>query len=800
MRVLSICLLVSISISINAQILTIKDKLTRQAITTASISINNSQQTIQANGKGQVNLEGISQGLISIRSYGYRTLTVTLSQIQEQRFVVFMEESRFSLDDVVISASRWNQPRREVPNNVLTINKNEIIFQNPQTTADLLGQSGDVYIQKSQMSGGSPMIRGFATNRVLLTVDGVRMNTAIFRSGNLQNVIAMDALTTESVEVLFGPGSVIYGSDAIGGVMNFNTLSANTSGSDQLLFTGNALSRYSTANSEKTAHVDFNVGLKKWGFATSITYSDYGDLKMGSHGPTEYLRPEYAEVINGVDTRVINIDPKKQIPTAFNQINLMEKIKFSPDESWSFIYGLHYSLSSDNPRYDNLLRYRNGNLRSSEWHYGPQEWLMNNLSINHSQQRDLYNNMRFGLSHQFFRESRHDRNFGNDTRTNNIEKVNAFSLNIDFEKLFDQENTITYGAEAIYNKVNSYGIIQNVTNESELNGAPRYPNNSDWASYAAFITYRHMASEKLNFQVGARYNHYILNAEFNNDFYPFPFTNAKVNQGALTASAGLVYNPTQSWQITTNLATGFRSPNIDDIGKVFESTPGSVVVPNPDLRSEYAYNADIGISKTISDRVKINATGYYTYLQNALVRRDFTLNGSGMIIYDGEESQVQAIQNAAYAYVLGLQAELEIKLPAGFGIDSRISYQKGKEELDNGDKAPLRHAAPWFGTSHFDYSLNKFKADIYAVYSGKVSFDNLAPSEREKTYMYAIDSDGNPYTPSFFTLNFKALYQLSDNLVISTGLENITDRRYRPYSSGIVSPGRNLIVSIRASI
>lgn len=799
MRIFITCLLALITVSLKAQVLSIKDKLTNQAVTTAFIRVNGSVKDIPANGKGQVRLQDISEGSVSIHSPGYRTLTLSLGQIREQRFIAFLEESHFSLDDVVISASRWNQPRQEVPNKILTITKNEIIFQNPQTTADLLGQSGDVYIQKSQMSGGSPMIRGFATNRVLLTVDGVRMNTAIFRSGNLQNVIAMDALSTENVEVLFGPGSVIYGSDAIGGVMNFNTLNANTSGSDEIIFTGNALSRYSTANSEKTAHVDFNIGLKKWAFATSVTFSDYGDLKMGSHGPTEYLRPEYSEVINGVDTRINNNNPEKQVPTAFNQINIMEKIGFSPDEHWNFNYGIHYSTSSDNPRYDNLLRYRGGNLRFSEWYYGPQEWLMNNLNINHTQQHNLYDKMRIGFSHQFFKESRHDRNFGNNIRTNNIEKVNAFSLNADFEKLLNKKSTVTYGAEVIYNKVNSFGTRQNTNDDSEVNAAPRYPNNSNWGSYAAFITYRHLTSEKVNLQFGGRYNHYTLNAKFTNEFYPLPFTDANVNQGALTASAGLVYNPTLSWQISTHLATGFRSPNIDDIGKIFESTPGSVVVPNPALKSEYAYNCDAGISKTISDRVKIDATGYYTYLQNALVRRDFTLNGSSTIIYGGEESQVQAIQNAAFAYVVGLQAGVEVKLPAGFGLDSRLNYQKGKEELDNGDKAPLRHAAPWFGTSNVTYTLSKFKAEIYAVYSGEVSFADLAPSERDKTYMYAVDNGGNPYTPSFLTLNFKALFQLSHNLIVNAGVENLTDRRYRPYSSGIVSPGRNFIFSLRAS-
>ena len=101
-----------------------------------------------------------------------------------------------TLEGVVISANKWEQKLNEVPNKIVKINKNDILRNNPQTSADLLGQSGNVFIQKSQLGGGSPMIRGFATNRVLLVADGVRMNNAIYRSGNLQNVISIDPLST----------------------------------------------------------------------------------------------------------------------------------------------------------------------------------------------------------------------------------------------------------------------------------------------------------------------------------------------------------------------------------------------------------------------------------------------------------------------------------------------------------------------------------------------------------------------------------------------------------------------------
>ena len=162
------------------------------------------------------------------------------------------------------------QSSSSVPSKIVAISSEEIALQNPQTAADLLGISGNVFIQKSQQGGGSPMIRGFATNRLVYTIDGVRMNTAIYRGGNLQNVISLDPFTIEHAEVLFGPGSVIYGSDAIGGVMSFQTLTPQFSLDDKPFFTGKVVTRTASANNEKTAHLDVNAGWKKWVFITSI--------------------------------------------------------------------------------------------------------------------------------------------------------------------------------------------------------------------------------------------------------------------------------------------------------------------------------------------------------------------------------------------------------------------------------------------------------------------------------------------------------------------------------------------------
>jgi hemoglobin/transferrin/lactoferrin receptor protein len=268
---------------------------------------------------------------------------------------------------------------------------------------------------------------------------------------------------------------------------------------------------------------------------------------------------------------------------------------------------------------------------------------------------------------------------------------------------------------------------------------------------------------------------------------------------ALNGSVGLIYTPTNDWLISLGITTGFRSPNIDDVGKIFESEPGSVVVPNPELQPEYAYNFEVGVGKVFGKVAKLDAYVYYTYLNNALVRRDYLLDGNDSIWYDGEWSNVQAIQNAANAYIYGIQVGLDVNLPQGLGISSQFNYQKGEEELEDGSKAPLRHSAPWFGITHFTWKWNRVMADFYSQYSGEVSNADLAPSEQEKPYMYAADAEGNPYSPSWYTLNFKVMYQFSNYLMADFGIENITNQRYRPYSSGIVAPGTNFILSLKVN-
>jgi hemoglobin/transferrin/lactoferrin receptor protein len=705
------------------------------------------------------------------------------------------------LEEIIISFHRWEQKQNEVPNYITKINKVDILRNNPQTAADLLAQSGTVFIQKSQLGGGSPMIRGFATNRVLLVVDGIRMNNAIYRSGNLQNVISIDPLALENAEVVFGPGSLIYGSDAIGGVMDFHTLQPRLSKDNKMLMRGSALARYSTANNENTIHADVNLGWKKWSMLSSITYSKFDDMKMGKNGGQDsYLRPEYVQRVESVDSIFKNDDPRVQRFSGYNQWNYLGKLRFKPSEKVDIIYSFSHARTGDAPRYDRLIQYRNNRLRFAEWNYGPMIWNMHNLTMVLNNKNKLYEHLRISAAYQGYEESRVDRVRNNNNRNQQTETVNAFSFNADAETAIGK-GKLFYGAEIVHNKVGSTGLTTNIIANTQANAVSRYPDGSTWSTSALYGSYKINLHQNITFTSGLRYSYNTLDAKFDTTFISFPYKEAKLREGAVTGNAGLVIRPSKTWQINAHVSTGFRMPNVDDIGKLFENAPGIVTVPNPNLGSEYAWNFELGAVKNISEKLRVELTGFHTILDNAIVRRPSTFNGADSIVFENVRSAVEALQNVARATVWGLQLSVDVKLAKHLSFVTHANWITGKETDDvRNEQVPLRHAPPFYGSSLLRYKKQKWFAEISMQYNGEVKNKDLAPSEQAKVDIYAKDKNGKPYSPAWYTLNARTTYELKKHLSFTLAWENITNQRYRPYSSGIVAAGSNLVFSVRASL
>lgn len=797
MRFYLIVLLLLCSSTLISQTIKVRSAEDKTPIDGAAVYNQDKSKSTITDFDGEADISAFSSSeMITIQHISHISITLTKAEILANDNLIILFEDESALEEVVLSVSKFGQNKRDITQKVVTVTSKDVLFQNPGTAADLLQNSGSVFVQKSQLGGGSPMIRGFSTNRLLIAVDGVRFNNAIFRGGNVQNVISIDPFTVERAEVILGPGSVVYGSDAIGGVMNFYTKKPKFSFEEGVAFSGSATARYGTATDEKTGHFDFNIGTKEWGFLTSVTYSDFGDIRMGKHGPDDYLRNEFVVTENGVDTVVQNEDPRVEVPTGYNQINLMQKVRFNPTEYWDFNLGVFYTTTSDYPRYDRLIRRRDGALRSADWFYDPQEWFSTNLQITSTQLEniDLYDTSTLSISYQRSKEGRNDRDFGETILFETNEQVDAFTGGWDFTKKVGSANFF-YGAEYVYNKVSSQGKETDITTGNSVPGVSRYPDGSTWQSIAGYANTQWKITPEIALQGGLRYNYIILNASFDNSFFDFPFTEADINTGALTGSAGISWNPNDIIGWKASISTAFRAPNIDDVGKIFDSEPGSVVVPNPNLEPEQATTGEIGTTLNFEGIVKLNFSGYYTVLDDALVRRDFSLDGETIVDFQGEPSNVQAIQNAAKAEVYGFEAGLEINFSEAWQLTSQYSIVDGFEEGDDGVRNAIRHAAPVFGNTQVSFKKNKYRVSAFALYNGQFDFDELAPSQQNNAFLYATDSNGNPFSPSWYTLNLQTEYSVTEALQLNIALENITDQRYRQYSSGIAAAGRNLIVA-----
>ena len=669
---------------------------------------------------------------------------------------------------------------------------------NQQTTADVMQNSGNVFVQKSQGGGGSPIIRGFETNKVLMVIDGVRMNNAIYRGGHLQNIITIDNSMLDKVEIVFGPGSVIYGSDALGGVMHFyskNPLLADTG----TLVKANAFARYATANDENTIHADVSVGGNKFASLSSFTYSKFGDLRQGNIRNPFYgslgARNFYVQKFNGKDSMLVNADPNVQVGSGYSQYDILQKLLFKQNDKISHLINLQYSTSSDIPRYDRLTQTSGGKPKFGEWYYGPQERLFASYTLQINKGKTFYNNARIIVAYQNIEESRNDRRFQKTTLNSRIEQLDIVSINADFDKKI-KRNEMRFGVEGVYNKVNSSASAKNISTNVATPIDTRYPDGgSTMQSLAAYFSHTFEANKKLIINDGIRLSNVILHSQFNDTtFFPFPFKSVTQNNTALNGNIGIVAMPFKGWRFTLVGATGFRAPNVDDLSKVFESTAGKVIVPNPNLKPEFTYNLDLGIAKTFQEKITLGVNAFYTLYKNAITTKPGKFNGSDSVMYDGQMSAVSMNVNANEAYLYGASAYLNADITKHFSIVSTLNYTFARIKTDTVDY-PLDHIPPVFGKTSFILKQKKLRAELFLMYSGwkHLSEYNMLGEDN------FVDNATAQGMPAWVTFNIRTAYQIQKNIQIQLALENIFDVNYRVFASNISAPGRNFVVTLRGN-
>ena len=712
-----------------------------------------------------------------------------------------------NLDEAVVFSNKFAEKRKNLVQKIDILTARTIARFNSQNTGDLLINTGNVFVQKSQQGGSSPVIRGFEASRVLIVVDGVRQNTAIFRSGHLQNVITIDQNMLEQVEIMYGPSSTLYGSDALGGVVHMRTKSPKLSTTGKLYTTGVAFTRYSSANDEKTIHADVSLGGKKLAWLSSFTYSYFGDMKMGSRYPDKYpsfgRRDSLIAFFGSIDSVIANSDNRVQKFSGYKQWDLAQKFLFAQSDKITHQLNFQYSNTNDVPRYDRLQDKRNfggsiGNtLRFAEWFYGPQKRILGAYELNIKNLGFLHE-FRANINYQDLEESRQQREYRRyDRFDSRRERVKVGGFVIDGRKFFGN-NELTVGIDGQFNDVKSVADRTNLTtgNKSKLDS--RYPDGKNKMNYLGLYA-QHIWKSKTGKWVvndGIRFQSVSLNSHvIDNSFFNLPVTKFAYDNFAVTGNLGVVYMPQQSTRVSLGFSSGFRAPNIDDLVKVFDfSIAKRVYVPNASVDPEYTYNADLGIRQLFARIVRLEVTGFYTFFRNAIVGAPFRLNGQDSIIYGGVNSAVYANQNLNNAKTYGANANVRVDISKQLVFTSTATFTRGRIEKFGVGEIPQDHIPPFFGKTSLTYQHSRFGVEFFALYNGWKRIKDYNP-DGEDNQQYAT-ADG---MPSWVTLNWRGNVNVCKSVQVQLGVENITDRNYRYFASGFSAPGRNFIVAVRAN-
>lgn len=744
-------------------------------------------------GKSDISIFEEDQ-ILQIQHVQFETLVASKRDIVSQSTFYLFQASNTKIKEVEIPINpRTRESKYELITQSTSISQHKIEQQGATTSADMLENTGQVLIQKSQFGGGSPIMRGFEASRVLLVVDGVRMNNAVYRGGHLQNAISIDPAMLAGTEVIFGPNSLIYGSDALGGVIHFKTKDPKLKTDSNSVNSLGGFLRYHSVSTGKVANMHVNYANKKWGFISSLTRSEFGDLKMGkirTHGYADFGKiPFYAIQINGVDSMVANTDQNIHKNSGYAQLDMLAKVLYKPKEGYKYKLNLQQSTSSNIPRFDKLNEYKAGVLRYGEWNYGPQNRTLISLSAEIEKPTKLFDVNNSILAFQKIEEDRMSRDFKSTIRENQEEDILVYSLNSDFIKFLDSAKTVkfNYGVELLWNDVTSTAFTTNMDTEAPGFLETRYPGaGSDYKAAAAYSAIQKRWTNHL-IKAGVRYSASEINATFdtNQVVNLLDLSDVVLFNQSVTGSIGYVYHY-KNHKYYSSVSSAFKSPNIDDFGKIFEKK-GDLTIPNPGLKSETAVSGELGTAYSGS-RVKYDIALFYTRVYNMMLKDTVSLGGQTDIDVDGETLDLVSNINSGTADIFGGFISVKVNVIRNLNVSSTATVTKARF-LNSSEAVP--HIPPFYGRSSVNYTMGKIKVSIYAKYNGLKKW-----SESSKLTDNIDEGILDVGTPSWYTMNASVFTFPMKNMRIQVGIENILDVHYKTFASGISGAGRNIMASV----
>jgi outer membrane receptor protein involved in Fe transport len=651
-----------------------------------------------------------------------------------------------TIEEIQVTATRRPAAVREI-SAALTVVTGEEIARAKLATDSLAARPG-VFVQQTTPGQGAAIIRGLKGSEVLHLVDGMRLNNAIFRNAPTQYMALVAPGSIERIEVLRGAPASLYGSDAVGGVVQ-------------------AISRmpaFDTAGSRFDALLAFDTADQA---RTVRAAAEFGDQSLAALVSGEYLETGNRRVGGG----------DRVVPSAYDAKGARIAVSATPSATERWLFDLQYAEQPMTPRVDELVPgFGQVDPSSSEFFFAPNQRVF--AHVRHTRDDGLWGaSWTVDAGWQRIVDDRISRNYLADVRRREGNRSDLAGLTVSANGDTESGSWVA-GVEYYYDRVDSTRIEEDVASGIETPVASRFPDGSTMAQAALFGSYMRRLNSRHALTGGLRYS------AISTRLPAVDVIDATdVDQDDISADLGWLFDFTDRTQVTANLGFGFRAPNVFDLGTLGERPGNRFNVPNPDLQSEHITQFDLGL-RHYGDRWEIDVVAFvlhYTDRIASVLTGEVTPTGRDVI----------QSRNVEAADIAGLELGGRLLLTDNLAADVVVNVIRGEQSDASGVKVAGDRIPPFNGRLGLRYQWrDDLLIEPYVIF---------ADAQQRLSSRDIIDPRINPAgTPGWLTANLRVSWTASETWHITLQLENILDKRYRVHGSGIDSPGQNLYVGFTA--
>lgn len=710
-------------------------------------------------------------------------------------------EEVYTLEEITVTGTRGEKDVFETSRAISVVTEEEIAQRSPVTLPDILREEAGVQVQKTTYGQGSPIIRGLTGYHTLILIDGVRLNNSTFRSGPNQYAATIDPGQIERVEIVRGPGSTLYGSSALGGVINTITRTPVIF-PEELFIKPHISTRFSSADSAKIFRLGLSGGYDKLGFIVGGSYKDVGDIQPGKGRDIQLPGKKF--LLTG-ETDPENLPEgawlvDKESPTGWQESDGDLILNYSISDTQDVKVAYQLVRQQDVPRYDKLAT-REYDL----FLFDPQNRDLAYANYTARKIAPFFDLLQLSASYHRQEEGQKQQKAKSSSLKETSDVVNTFGLSLQLTSLLGERQKLTYGGEFYSDAVDSKQTNTNLdTGEKETSAWGRFPDGSTFWDVNAYLQDEVRILDNLEITLAGRYTRFNTQADLS--LKDPAFGEFETSGDAVTGSLGLVYGITGNLNFVFNAGQAFRAPSLNDTTAV-EVTNEGIDAPSPDLGSERSTGIDAGFKARFGN-ISGSVIYFYTMIDGLVTRvpvgeayagkelpklyRDLqdTYEGMDIFVKDNiSEANIQGIEldaRALITYIEGVSAYGNLTFTRGYDVD--------------GDQ-PIRREQPLNGLLgvRWDERKGRFWAEFYSRFADKQ--DRLSSGDRRDPRIPGLTRDPRAddlraYTPGWFTLNLRTGINLDNWPRLTLGVENIANKRYREHGSGVDGPGINLIANV----